>query len=285
MLLPLVDRYPLLADLPYVALGTLPTPVERVAFAAPGLAEFWVKRDDLTSSIYGGNKVRKLEFLLGQALAEKRRAVITYGAYGSNHALATAVHARELGLEPHAVLSPQSPGPFAAATLRAHAGLRTGIHPVDGWDGARAAVSVKHELARRDGVEPLEIPMGGTNAMGAAGYVNAAFELLGQCAEAEGPPIPDVVYVAGGTLGTALGLAIGFAAAGVPTRTVAIRVTPGEVANDSFAERITTETVEMLRANDPSFPALALGDLNFSLRHDWFEPGSVSYTHLRAHET
>lgn len=272
MSLPIVDRYPLLATLPHVALGTLPTPVERLHLDTPGLTELWVKRDDLTSTLYGGNKVRKLDFLLGQALAENRRAVITFGAYGSNHALATAVHSRKLGLEPHVVLSPQAPGPFAAATLRAHAKLGTVIHPVDGWDGAREAVSAKHQLTQRDGVEPLEIPMGGTSALGAVGYVNAAFELLGQV-DAGQLPLPDAVYVPGGTLGTAIGLALGFAAAGVATRVIAIRVTPDEVANDAFAQKIAAQTVELLRAADPSFPALGFSDLRFTLRHDWFEPG------------
>lgn len=273
MSLPMVGRYPSLAGMPHVSLGVLPTPVERITLDAPGTEQLWIKRDDLTSSVYGGNKVRKLEFLLGRARAEQRRAVITFGAYGSNHALATAVHSRVLGMEPHVILSPQAPGPFAAATLRAHAKLGTVIHPVDGWDGAREAVSAKHALAQRDGIDPFEIPMGGTNALGAVGYVNAAFELLDQCAVAGGPPTPDVVYVAGGTLGTAIGLAIGFAAAGVHTRVVAVRVTPGEVANDPFAQSIAGHTVALLREMDPAFPALPFSALRYELRHDWFEPG------------
>ncbi len=169
MTLPLFERFPGTASLPRVGLCTLPTPLAPLPIdGAP--AGLMVKRDDLTSALYGGNKVRKLEFLLGQALAEKRTSVLTFGAYGSNHALATAVHARALGLEPHVVLSPQAPGPFAAATLRAHAGLGTVVHPVDGWDGRREAVIAKraarparrrraagdpdgrHERRRRDGL-------------------------------------------------------------------------------------------------------------------------------------
>jgi D-cysteine desulfhydrase len=268
--LPLFDRFAKTRALPRVALSQLPTPV--VGLAVPGVAGAAVKRDDLTSALYGGNKVRKLEFALGEALAENRRAVITFGAYGSNHALATAVHACALGLEPHAVLSPQAPGPFAAATLRAHAGLGTVIHPVDGWDGAREAVRAKAELAKRDGIEPLVIPMGGTSGMGAAGYVSAAFEVLDQaaCGEAD---VPDVVYVAAGTLGTMVGLAIGFRAAGASTRVVGVRVTPDSVASESVARRVTDETVTLLRSFDDSFPALAYDDLAAELRDDWFEPG------------
>ena len=270
--IPLTDRYPGVDRCPVSGSSNAPTPLDDASDMLPrdagsAVGRLRVKRDDLTSQLYGGNKTRKLEFLLGEALDDGRRALITFGAYGSNHALATAVHASALGLEPHVVLSPQAPGPFAARTLRAHAGLGTRLHLIDGWDGRRAAVEAKRALAARDGIEPAVIPMGGTNALGALGYVNAALEVLEQGA------VPDLVYVAGGTLGTAIGLAVGFAAAGVRTKVVAVRVTPGEVASDDFAEKLAAETIALLRSLDASFPSLVPADLAFELRHDWFEPG------------
>ncbi|NTU71428.1 MAG: pyridoxal-phosphate dependent enzyme [Coriobacteriia bacterium] len=291
MSLPIIERHPGFANLPRVALCDLPTPAE--ALDLPGeIADrfhaLYVKRDDLTSAAYGGNKVRKLEFLLGEAIEQGARTTLTFGAYGSNHALATAVFSRRLGLEPHAVLSPQAPGPFAAATLRAHAGLGTVIHLVDGWDGAREAVRAKQALERRDGIAPCVIPMGGTSALGAMGYVNAAFELVAQAHAGERPVLgglltmrgdggaviePDVVYVAAGTLGTAVGLAIGFAAAGLDTRVVATRVTPDSVATDAIAEKLAADTIALARSLDAGFPPLTPVDLALELRHDWFEPG------------
>ncbi|MBS3956015.1 MAG: pyridoxal-phosphate dependent enzyme [Clostridiales bacterium] len=296
MKLPLFERFPGIAALPRVELCDLPTPVANGADILPldedaeeiwPVHGLWVKRDDLTNAIYGGNKVRKLEFLLGQAKAQGRAAVLTFGAYGSNHALATAVHARALGLEPHVVLSPQAPGPFAAATLRAHAALGTVIHPIDGWDGRREAVLARRGLARRDGVEPYVIPMGGTNSLGTIGYVNAAFEVAAQVRELDLGAIafalgdfvaPDVVYVAGGTLGTAVGLAIGFAAleragARMAPQVLAIRVTPGEVANEPFAEKLAAETIMLMRSLDSAFPELTFADLRLELRHEFFDPG------------
>jgi 1-aminocyclopropane-1-carboxylate deaminase/D-cysteine desulfhydrase-like pyridoxal-dependent ACC family enzyme len=275
--LPLIDLYPGVGALSRVELCQLPTALDTATAALTGaetglVGRLWIKRDDLTSQLYGGNKTRKLEFLLGGALAEKRKAVITFGAYGSNHALATAVHATALGLEPHVVLSPQAPGPFAARTLRAHAGVGTHLHLAGGWDGKRAAVEARRELTAHHGIEPCVIPMGGTNALGALGYVNAAFELLAQLAEA-GAEAPAVVYVAGGTLGTAMGLAVGFAAAGVATRVVTIRVTPEEVASEAFSHALAASTIDLLRSLDPGFPKLTFDDLRFVLRHDWFEPG------------
>jgi D-cysteine desulfhydrase len=90
-------RFPGTASLPRAPIADLPTPVERIDAPRLAVGRLSVKRDDLTSPAYGGNKVRKLQFFLGRALAEERRTVVTFGAYGSNHALATAVHARALG--------------------------------------------------------------------------------------------------------------------------------------------------------------------------------------------
>jgi D-cysteine desulfhydrase len=286
--IPLTARFPDVAAVPRVELCDAPTPLQdaagllgEIATGPTGPASLWIKRDDLTSSLYGGNKVRKLEFLLGQARAENRAAVITFGAYGSNHALATAVHATALGLEPHAVLSPQAPGPFAARTLRAHAGVGTHLHLVEDWDGEARAAALALELAGRDGIEPALIPMGGTSPLGALGYVNAALEVLGQvpagaASDGDGRPVPvapDVVYVAAGTLGTLIGLAVGFAVAGAPTRVVGVRVTPGEVASYAFAEQLAADTIALLAGLDGTVPSLSPGDLNFELSHDWFEPG------------
>jgi 1-aminocyclopropane-1-carboxylate deaminase/D-cysteine desulfhydrase-like pyridoxal-dependent ACC family enzyme len=266
MTLPLFERYPGTAALPLAGIALLPTPLEPFSIEGitPREGGLWVKRDDLTNPVYGGNKVRKLDFLLGEALAGKKRAVMTFGAYGSNHALATAVHSRALGIEPHVVLSPQAPTAYARATVLAHAALGTHVHLVEGWEGLREAVRVKQQLIARDGVEPLVIPMGGTSALGATGYVNAALEV----GERFGS-----VYVAAGTLGTAVGLAIGLAAAGAPTRVVGVRVTPAEIANEEVARLLAAQTVGLLRSLDPSFPEIGYDELNLELRQDLFEPG------------
>jgi len=264
----------ILSTLPRIELCTRPTPIQRMGFppGSEGIRSLMVKCDDCTSAIYGGNKVRKLEFLLGQALQDGCRAVLTFGAYGSNHALATAVHAQALGLEAHAVLSPQGPGPFAARTLRAHAGIGTHLHPVEGWDGRPAAEVIRKRLLERDGVEPCIIPVGGTNACGALGYVDAAFELWNQI-QTDGMACPDRVYVAGGTLGTAIGLAIGLAILRMKTRVIAVRVTPEVVGGDAIAENLAVETLSLLHSLDASLPMLSFADLNFELRHEWFKPG------------
>ncbi|HET6498815.1 MAG TPA: pyridoxal-phosphate dependent enzyme [Coriobacteriia bacterium] len=266
MTLPLFEQFPGVAALPVAGIAALPTPLQPVVLegVSDAVGQCAVKRDDATNRLYGGNKVRKLDFLLGSARAEGRRSVVTFGAYGSNHALATAVHARALGLEPHVVMSPQPPTAYARATLLAHARLGTRLHLVDGWDGMRDAARVRRQLAQRDGIEPLVIPMGGTDELGAIGYVNAAFEVGSEF---------DVVYVASGTLGTAVGLAVGFAALGAMTRTVAVRVTPAGIANLTVARVLADKTIALLRSRDATFPRLDAEELRLELRDEFFEPG------------
>lgn len=259
------------ASLPRVDIADLPTPVDQIE--APGLAvgRLSVKRDDLTSRAYGGNKVRKLQFFLGLALEDRRRAVVTTGAYGSNHALATAVHALAIGIEPHVILTPQVPTPYARATLLAHAGLGTVLHPVQGQDISRETERLRTELRARDGCEPLLIPMGGTSALGILGFVDAALELAEQAR-------PDAVYVAGGTLGTAVGLAVGFRTAGASIRVVAPRVTPVTIANEAILTQLASDTVALLRRHEPSFPTLARDDLKIELREGFYGPGYAAVT-------
>ena len=109
-MLALERRFPaLVGRLSRCALASLPTPVHRLAELGreTGLSDLWIKRDDQTGRVYGGNKVRKLEWLLADALARGHRTVLTTGALGSNHALATTIYARELGLRTRLVLVPQ----------------------------------------------------------------------------------------------------------------------------------------------------------------------------------
>ena len=110
----LFDLYPgLHGRVPHLQLANLPTPLDaadRMA-AELGVRRLWIKRDDLSAKPYGGNKVRKLEHLLADALEKGCDAVLTYGAAGSNHALATSIYARRVGLDCYAVLTPQAPSP------------------------------------------------------------------------------------------------------------------------------------------------------------------------------
>ncbi|HJX64516.1 MAG TPA: pyridoxal-phosphate dependent enzyme [Polyangia bacterium] len=258
MTLPLHDRFPGTKNLAHVTLGCLPTPVEPVAELARllGISSFFVKRDDISGRTYGGNKVRKLEFLLGQALAENRRAVITFGAVGSNHVRATSVYGGQVGLQVHAVLAPQPSTPYLDANLRADRAAGATLHFVESYAQALTrGAELRDQITLRDGAEPFVIPFGGTNPRGIIGFVNAAIELAGQVATGALPE-PDLIYVPYGSAGTAGGLAIGLAAVGLRTSVIGVRVVPAESTNPVRTRRVMEEAVALLRELDASFPSL-----------------------------
>jgi D-cysteine desulfhydrase family pyridoxal phosphate-dependent enzyme len=193
---------------PRLPLAVAPTPLqpaERLGKALgfePGA--LWVKRDDLTGLAGGGNKARKLEYLLGDALAQDCDVVVTAGAAQSNHVRTTAGGAAAAGLDCVAVVGgtrpPQPEGNLILDRL-------LGAELV--WVAAYDAPAVECLLAETclrlasEGRRPYEIPLGGANAVGTLGYVRAAAEIASHA------PLGAIVYTAVGTGGTLAGLAVG----------------------------------------------------------------------------
>ncbi|HNR32188.1 MAG TPA: pyridoxal-phosphate dependent enzyme [Candidatus Hydrogenedentes bacterium] len=260
---------------PLAPLADLPTPAERLtAFEQElGLASLHIKRDDLSGAAYGGNKVRKLEFLLGRARRDGCRAVMTFGGAGSNHALATAIYARRLGMDAISMLVPQPASDAVRHNLLMgfKAGAELHLYP-DKRRLKAGVAAVTYRRRRRDGRPPMNIPAGGSSTTGALGFVNAALELAEQVAEGLLPP-PDVVYVAAGTLGTCAGLALGLRAAHIETAIMAVRVTEPDLANEAKARALFQETNALLHGLDPAFPVLKFPAQHFTLRHDFFGEG------------
>jgi 1-aminocyclopropane-1-carboxylate deaminase/D-cysteine desulfhydrase-like pyridoxal-dependent ACC family enzyme len=198
-----------------IPLGNYPTPVERIE-PLDGRS-LWVKRDDQTNATYGGNKVRKLERLLADARSKGARRLVTIGAVGSHHVLATAIFAREIGASVEAVLVPQPSAPHVVENLRADVALGVRVLPASTFPFA--ALRVAARIARG----AYYIPVGGSNLLGALAYVDAARELAGQV-HAGALPEPDTVVVPLGSGGTVAGLAAGFALSGLRSRVVAVAV-------------------------------------------------------------
>jgi 1-aminocyclopropane-1-carboxylate deaminase/D-cysteine desulfhydrase-like pyridoxal-dependent ACC family enzyme len=279
--IPLFSAYPGLKDaLPYMPLGNLPTPIDRLYELESVLhgGSLYVKRDDLSGHIYGGNKVRKLEFLLGRACASARKAVLTFGCAGSNHALATAIYARQAGLDAISILLPQP----NARTVRRNlmAGWHAGADLHHYLDGKSAALGTLHQLRRRrlsDGRYPEVIAPGGSSPLGALGFVNAAFELKAQIGVGEMPE-PDLIYVASGTMGTVVGLTLGLEAAGLKSRIVAVRVTSPPYTSLEKAHRLFDKTNALLQKADPSFPILTFPEQRFCLRDEFLGERYALYT-------
>jgi D-cysteine desulfhydrase len=270
----LFRRFPALERVPRRSLATLPTPVE----PAPELVEraqigaVWLKRDDLSAEPYGGNKVRKLEFLLADALEAGARGVWTVGAVGSNHVLATTVYAKALGLE---VAARHFPQPITdhvrkncLAVAASGAQLRFGGKL--GLVGAVARRAVLAALFKPTG-RLYYVPAGGSSPVGALGYVNAALELVAQV-EAGDCPRPDAVFVPVGSGGTLAGLVTGFALAGAPIRVIGVRVVDRIVINRPNLDRLIRGVLRLLARHGVTAPD-GPRRLDYELDHSQFGGG------------
>jgi D-cysteine desulfhydrase len=252
---PLLRTHPALRELlPWVSLGTFPTPLEHAVDLGRhlGVRSLWVKRDDLSGQVHGGGKVRKLELLLGAARSAGARTVVTFGGVGSNHAVATAIYASQLGMHALLVLLPEPADERVRRNLRADLAAGAEVRLAHGHTPSALT-------ARRDasGEPPpsYTIAAGGTSPLGNVGFVNAAFELAEQIARGEMPE-PDVVYLAMGTMGAAVGLAVGLRAAGLGSRVVAVRASSPGTSSAARMRALETETEAYLHALDPSFHPL-----------------------------
>ena len=253
----LFEHFPTLRkQLPYAQLADLPTPVERLSNLGQriGVEQLWVKRDDLTGKVYGGNKIRKLELLLGEALRSQAREVMTFGFAGSNHASATSVYAKELGLRSISMLMPQPNAEYVRRNLLLSFASCAELHHYE--DPEALEIGVEEQLrihGRKTGREPAVIPPGGSTPVGATGFVNAAMELKAQIDEGLLPE-PDYIYAALGSTGTVVGLLVGLRALGLKTRVKAVRVLGTDVVEEERLAELFQETVDFLSSLDPRFP-------------------------------
>jgi D-cysteine desulfhydrase len=253
----LVDRWPNTARIPRLMLAALPTPVAAMPHVSAKLdADVWVKRDDLTAARYGGNKVRKLEYILAEAKARGADTLITMGALGSHHVFATALYGREHGFETHAVLLPEPYRPQVEEHIRADLGVGAKLYTAESYPQvAKRMLSLAIKLRLR-GHRPFIIPAGGSTVHGALGFVSAGVELATQV-DAGLCPDPDGVYVACGSTATAAGLALGLAAAGLRTRVIAVRVADKLLAHPLRVAHLIRGAEALLRSVEPRFPSVA----------------------------
>jgi len=279
-MIPLFEQYPLLQEkLAHVPLGEFPTPVQKLERlgAELGVSQLYIKRDDLSGKIYGGNKPRKLEFILGKALCSNVQEVMTFGGAGSNHALATAIYARQLGLKSISMLMSQPNARYVRRNLLMshYCGAElhlcgAGLESVRNMPLVYAATiyqRLRHRLKK--GRTPYFISPGGSSPLGVIGFVNAAFELRRQVTSGEIPE-PERIYVACGTMGTAAGLTLGLKASRLRCRVVSVAVCSEKFANTRAMIKLIDKTNSFLFYRDASFPKFEFSEIDIAIRHDYF---------------
>jgi len=244
---------------PRVRLGRTPTPLHEVPRLREALGgasscpRILFKRDDLTDLALGGNKARKLEFLLGDASARGATALVTTGGPQSNHARMTAAAASLCGMKCVLILS----GPGArgeVGNLLLDQLLNAQVQLLDdtlsGTDAEvaeQAALVATMNALRADGESAYIIPLGGSNALGTLGYAVATEELLQQLAELGIQP--SRLYHASGSRGTQAGLELGARLFDAPWRVTGIAVSPGEEGKRQRAAQLIADAAELIGAS------------------------------------
>jgi D-cysteine desulfhydrase family pyridoxal phosphate-dependent enzyme len=244
--------------LPRFPLAILPTPLTearglREALGGAGRCpRILLKRDDLTGLALGGNKARKLEFLIGDALRHDATVVITTGAVQSNHARMTAAAARAAGLGVSLVLTTHETNPPAQGNYLLDRLFGADIHLIPAGPDPKLAVAPDEEARvaevmaslRARGERPYLIPVGGSSGVGALGYVAGTRELAGQLAAASVPATR--LYYASGSRGTQAGLELGWRLFSPPYQLAGIAVSGGEDEKRVRAARVATEAAALL---------------------------------------
>ncbi|MEV6215334.1 pyridoxal-phosphate dependent enzyme [Nocardia sp. NPDC051833] len=244
--------------LPHLRLGTGPTPLRPLPELAVGRAQLWLADDgEFGEGGWGGNKIRKLEWLLPDARRRGRRTILTVGGLGTNWGLATALYAREHGLRTALALVDQPIDDHVRAQLARLERSGATLHFTH--TKARTIAAVPYLLARHSsgGKPPYLLPAGGSSTVGVLGYVEAALELADQVA-AGVVPEPTHIVTAIGSGGTAAGLLLGLELAGLSTRVVGVVVNDQLRLDAKTLLRSARRTAALLRARGARLPELTL---------------------------
>lgn len=268
-----------LARFPRLELVTAPTPLEKLERLSRELGRgLYVKRDDLTPFALGGNKVRKLEYLAQDALAQGADVLVTAGAIQSNHVRQTAALAARLGLGCVALLE----NPIGTTDRNyLENGNRllldlfgTEVQRVPNLDTADQLLAEAAERLRAEGRTPYVVPIGGSNALGALGYVRAGLELAEQI-QAGGERFAAVV-LASGSAGTHAGLALALEHALPGTRVVGVTVSRPDATQRPKVEGLLQRTAELLGVPVPNGLKVELWDQYFAPRYGEANAGTLA---------
>ncbi len=263
--LALLRRWPALREaLPREPLVEVPTPVGRLAL--PGVPEgaLLVKHDGRSCPLYGGNKPRKLEFVLGEARRRGARRLVTTGGLGTNHGLATVILGRRAGFEVTLVLVDQPLTAEVARKLLLFAAWGAELVHGRNLPGAGAQLARVLAASRLRGERPMRVPTGGSSPAGNLGLVSAGLELALQIERGE-IPLPGEIVVPVGTGGTQAGLVVGLRLAGLAVPVVGALVTDILPPSPRGQLRAARRSLGLLRRLEPAVPEVPLSESDFPL--------------------
>lgn len=262
-----------------VRLGFFPTPLYKLEGISEDFGvEVYIKREDFSgTTLFGGNKIRKLEYLLGDARANGCDTVVTYGATQSNHAMQTATAARKCGMTPilylAALVEPSPEDVRANLLLDTILGAelhilstRPGELMADTLARCRPEIELRLNELRSQGHKIYDMPAGGSSSVGVLGYVDAFVELSEQL-DSLGVQ-PDYIFTAAGTGGTLGGLAAGKALLDSTAQIIGIQVSPKDpIAYPKLVNTLANSALERIRAEERT------DESDFYCDPNYFAPG------------
>lgn len=271
----LFELFPKLKDkIPWIPILTnTPTPVERLAklekFLKLNETKIYIKRDDKIHQIYGGNKLRKFEFLFANALKKKKKkAIVTYGGIGSHHGLATAIICRNFNPPIKCDLflykQPLTAQVQESLLLFNYFGAKMHLSKTDISTFIKALFFwIFH--CKYDFILPGGSPLFGRGtSLGTVGFIEATLELKSQIDKGFIPE-PDIIFVAGGTTGTAAGLVAGCKLLGLKSKIYCVAVYKDFLANAKNLARNANKALKFLKKNDNSFPKIKISKDDFKI--------------------
>ncbi len=256
-----------LSKFPRTSLAHLPTPLEHLPRLSEHLGgpQIFVKRDDCTGLATGGNKTRKLEYSMGEALQQGADTVITVGAVQSNHVRQTAAAACKLGLTCEVLLEHRIGHPSATYTTSGNIFLdkifAANLREYPGGTDFDAAMAEVANEVREAGGKPYIIPGGASNTVGALGYVGCGIELLQQLAEQK--LSIDHIVTATGSAGTHAGLAVGLRGSGSDLPILGIGVNAPQDVQEERVYNLALQTAELVEAAGCVSRADIIADCNY----------------------
>ena len=278
LIIPIFRAYPRFTQQAhYTVLGDFPTPITHAKTLGElvGAKNIYVKRDDMSGKLLpdktrlmGGGKLRKLEFLLGDAAHYKADTIVTIDRAEASHSLLTGIYAQQLGMKCIALLSAQNPTSALRRNLLLCHHYGIALKHYDTPSERNANVLTVTRACTKKSELSYFIPFSGTDEFGMLGFVNAAFELKEQI-QAGVMPEPDYIYLPTGTAGSAAGLIVGLKFAGLKSKVVAVRISdkPEKVAE--WILEFSTVINNYLYKKNVNFPKITITSDDFEIIHDY----------------
>ncbi|MFX0045746.1 MAG: 1-aminocyclopropane-1-carboxylate deaminase/D-cysteine desulfhydrase [Candidatus Hermodarchaeota archaeon] len=248
--------------LPRIRMANLPTPMEPMKNLANSLnlKDLWIKRDDLTGVAFGGNKIRKLEYVIADAKEKGTDTLVTVGAVQSNHCRQTAAMAARAGLRCILLLAGEEPEEYAGNLLLDKLfGAEVKFFPDASFEDLTDRMAAVLETLTELGLQPYGIPPGAFMPVGTIGYVNAMVELRTQCEETGF--FPERIITAAGTGGTLAGMYIGAKMAELEADIVGVSVACDAKETEERVREMVSRTLEDYPAlTDPFYPPVMIDE-------------------------